>query len=278
MVIADPGSRSAPSPPIATLLSDDPDLFDSLLSWVRGEVPPTGAFDAAVAAATIEKGREVIRKIKAEVDPTGAGMAEETAATMTSSGRRGGGDSGGRGAGTASPAETVSSSTRRVMDASVATAVAAAATSELRVHATGLLSAAMYSRALINSTVEKGFVVDLVGRLRQGPVADHLRAQASRGRTQQGANSPLPTGTSTAADAVVAGKENRAADTPATASSGNGERAADSSGAREAPSESESEWGWGRWSSMSATEAEHVVGCVSTMGTYQEVGGVEVLE
>lgn len=241
-------------------------------------MPPTGAFDVAVAAATIKKGRETIRKIRAEVDPTGAGLAEETAATMTSSVKRGGGDSGDRDAATASAAETVSSTTRRVMDASVMTAVAAAATSELRVHATGLLSAAMYSRALINSTVEKGFVVDLVGRLRQGPVANHLRAQASRGRTQQGANTPLPTGSSTAVNAVVAEKENRVADTPATASDGNDRGAADSSGAREAPPESESEWGCGRWSSMGAAEAEHVVGCVSTMGTYQEVGGVGALD
>ena len=56
----------------------------------------------------------------------------------------------------------------------------------LRAHAMGLVSAAMLSRQASDFIVNMGFAAYLVGRLREGPVAEHLRSEAAQGLLMEG--------------------------------------------------------------------------------------------
>ncbi|CAM9607807.1 unnamed protein product, partial [Scytosiphon promiscuus] len=81
MATADQGSRTAPPPPISTLLSDDLELYGVVLSWARGERPPSigggNGFDGAAARTAMKKGLEVVRTLKAAAHP---GVHEEGSA------------------------------------------------------------------------------------------------------------------------------------------------------------------------------------------------------
>lgn len=127
----------------------------------------------------------------------------------------------------------------------------------LRAYATGLVAAALVSRQGVEFVVSKGFAGDLVRRLRGGPVADYLRAEAaSVARTGDvehlsedvAAVLPAWVGGWYLGDAYVTNKKNMVGYVGG-------------------------EIGCGRWPSIGAVEAEHVVACLSTIGGYQEVGG-----
>lgn len=132
----------------------------------------------------------------------------------------------------------------------VAEAVEAGGTAAdaLRTHATGLVSAALLSRPAADFAVSKGFADDLVRRLRSGPVAEYLRAEA---------------GVASQASAGAGGRGGRAAERRAV----NGGAGQSRGGAMEEDEGSRV----GRWPSLAAAEAEHVVACLSSVGGYQEV-------
>ena len=276
MLPADAGTRTAPAPPITTILSEEPGLFENVLSWVRGEVPPTAVNppDTAATAAAIEKGRETVRRNKAKV--------EKEAKVEGSSSSGVGRISMGLG-------EVVVAKEEETVAREMKAARAAAAAAELRVHATGLLSAGMFSRSLNDVAVHRGLAADLVSRLREGPVANHLRVEAARGRREQQRGTSLVVATTAASTATAAAtavqeektgngtggeevsrEESRPERQARPVRSGNGRGEGGTNAAPEALSGSE--WGWGRWPSMAAAEAEHVTACVSGVGSYQEVG------
>lgn len=309
------GSRSTPPPPITTLLTDDLELFEVVLSWARGDIPPVGAFDATAAEAATKKGRQVVRAQMARADPAGkvprvasAGPASKAtktlrddvnisgaAAAATSvavaerqpspplppqsglqSGEQpaaavaGGAATDNSALGTVRPAATEAvvdaaapagapgggqGAAKSAADRAAAEARAAAAT-ELRAHATGLVSATLLSRQAVDFIVSKGFAADMVRRLREGPVANHLRAEALRAAN---------TGTSAGAPANSQPRPERVA----------GERGSTTGhevgagGGGEVPGVTVR--GYGRWSSMAGMEAEHVAACLCGVGGYQEV-------
>eukprot|EP00752_Nemacystus_decipiens_P017886 g16035.t1 len=329
---ADQGSRSAPPPPVSTLLNEDLELYEVVLSWARGESPPAAGggagaaaghsgFDAAAAQAAMEKGRETVRvqtaaanpaevqggggvgnsaapgggKGKEKAKPSGAGKSPTAgtaaAADIVAEGGSGSGSGGGggspKGAGGATAAGGASGDSRATghgvgesvtggdacspEEPTVAEAIAdhATAAAELRAHATGLVGAGLISRQLSDVIVNTGFAAHLVHRLREGPVADHLRAEAARergkstlaggrGRSLAVAGAPRAAG--------VAPSTSGGADplSPSSAVGGGvGDGGATAGAAPGRP--------YGRWASVAALEAVHVASCISGIGGYQEI-------
>lgn len=181
----------------------------------------------------------------------------------------GSGSGSGAGAGKTFPTPAAGST-----EATAATTAATPATAEdsLRTHATGLMSAALaFTRQATDMAVNKGFGNDLLRRLREGPVADHLREEAAAVRNSKrgghvvgdtaavdsdspplGGTAPGVKGDGDSGAATVAeGGATRAAEVGAT--TGEGGKNAE------------------QWSSLAAVEAEHVVACLSAIGGYQEV-------
>lgn len=313
MATADQASRTAPPPPIPALLSEELEIYEEVLSWARGGALPTsgggGGFDAAAAQAAMEKGRELVRsKMRAanpeEVSKTGGGykgkgkakVPSTTAVEQAAGGSAGGsassgGDtevSGAEGAGAgsnvvpgttapaaASPETTVAAAVTMPPTAAEVLADRASAEAELRAHATGLLAAGLLSRELSDLIVNKGFAAHLVQRLREGPVADYLRAEAAKEhhRKASSGDGALGGGGSAAGNSgdpavVVAGAAGSAA-----AAGGDGAAAAASAavGAAVASAAQQPAPTYGRWANVAAVEAEHVAACISGIGGYQEV-------
>lgn len=308
MAPADHGSRTAPPPPISNFLADDLDLFESVLSWARGVVPQTGAYDVAAAEAAMEAGRASVSIQKsyavaastaywAKDEPgvqdcgcitlptmapgLASMMADYNARIAAEDSARAGGPAGSAAGSGAGAAAATAQATRAIQ--------AAAAAENLRVHATGLVSAVMFLRHATDFVVSKGFVADLVSRLREGPVAEYLRAEAAKGRPPlprqatplSAATSPAGT-TPTAAISAAAGAGAAGAPPPAVggkapeagagALAGQGTVGVVGGGEGKGGGDRyESEWGFGRWSCLAAVEAEHVTACISGVGGYQEV-------
>lgn len=301
------GSRSPPPPPITTLLTDDLELFEVVLSWARGDVPPVGAFDATAAEAAVKKGRQVVRAQMTRADPArkvprvaSAGPASKANKTL-----RDDVNTSGAAAAAAEPSPPLPpqsalhsveqpavavavgaaadnsalgtvrpAATEAVVDAAApvtapgggqgaaksaadrAAEAKAAAATELRAHATGLVSATLLSRQAVDFIVSKGFAADMVRRLREGPVANHLRAEALRAGNM---------GTSAGARA---NSQPRPEPVAGERSSITGHEVG-AGGVGEAPGVTVR--GYGRWSSMAGMEAEHVAACLCGVGGYQEV-------
>lgn len=297
MTPAEQGTRTTPPPPISTLLVEDLSLFEVVLSWARGEVPSTGNFDIRAAAAAMHIGREMVRNERKRVIPnasiaagyhTVTGVQHDDPANMVPFEEQ---------------VRALEEALRAGMAAAEGTAVgaeaapwtAAATSARLRAHATGLVSASLFSRNASDFVVNKGFGVHLVRSLREGPVAAHLRAEAARGQRQQrqqqqenrqGAGisaSAAGVATSTASANQESGADSRvgqsagpaqggddrgdtSADTGSSAGIGAGGAAVAFVGGRGSTAQ-----GYGRWSSVTAVEAEHVAACLSGVGGYQEV-------
>ncbi|CAM9968273.1 unnamed protein product, partial [Sphacelaria rigidula] len=147
-----------------------------------------------------------------------------------------------------------------------------AAEDSLRTHATGLMSAALaFTRQATDMAVNKGFGNDLLRRLREGPVADHLREEATAVRVSKqgghvvGDTDAADTGSLPLGSTAPGGKSD--GDSGAATVAANGTIRAAEVGAVVG--------GGGRnfeqWSSLAAVEAEHVVACLSAIGGYQEI-------
>ncbi|CAM9799800.1 unnamed protein product, partial [Hapterophycus canaliculatus] len=177
--------------------------------------------------------------------------------------------------------------------APTAPGVEAMAGAELRAHATGLVAAGLLSRQASDLIVNKGFAAHLVQRLREGPVAEHLRAEAAgeqerlsppgevaegNGGGGRGASAAGAAGSGGHAAAAVAASGSAAESSAAAyGSSGAGAgagvapwstvmsaRAHPSAPGNRSPM-------YGRWTSVAAVEAEHVASCISAIGGYQEI-------
>ncbi|CAM9387787.1 unnamed protein product, partial [Ectocarpus sp. 13 AM-2016] len=317
MATVDQGSRTAPPPPIPSLLSEELEIYEQVLSWARGGAPPAsgggGSFDVDAAQAAMEKGRELVRSNMRAAHPEegsksgggekGKGKAKvpkTVAAEQASRGPAGGGSAsygGGtevseaEGAGTGSGVEPGTTALVDSPQAKVAAAATmpptaaevladrASAEAELRAHATGLLAAGLLSRELSDLIVNKGFAAHLVQRLREGPVADHLRAEAAKehhrkassgdglardGGNSAGGNSGDPSvavGAAAGSAAAAVGDDGAAAAAAAATTVG---AAVASAPQQPAPT-------YGRWANVAAVEAEHVAACMSGIGGYQEI-------
>ncbi|CAN0334597.1 unnamed protein product, partial [Ectocarpus sp. 12 AP-2014] len=316
MATVDQGSRTAPPPPIPSLLSEELEIYEQVLSWARGGAPPAsgggGSFDAAAAQAAMEKGRELVRSNMRAANPEegsksgggdkGKGKAKvpkTVAAEQASRGPAGGGSASsvggtevseaeGAGAGsdvapgTTAPAESpqaaVAAAATTPPTAAEVLADRASAEAELRAHATGLLAAGLLSRELSDLIVNKGFAAHLVQRLREGPVADHLRADAAKEHHRKASSGDVlarDRGGSAAGNSgdpsVAVGA---AAGSAAAAGGGDGAAAAAAAaavGVAVASAEQQPAPTYGRWANVAAVEAEHVAACISGIGGYQEI-------